>query len=280
MIQNVKTEKEFNTFLGQKKTMVVDFWAKWCGPCKNIAPKYEKLEKKYGDKIIFLKIDVDDDKDEISEKYSVQSLPTFLFFDETGKVDDMIVGSNEEKLEKKLIKLHSNINTVVESSQSEESSEYTETDSDCLYTENVPDEEEIVLNTPNVVVNKVVSSLKEITSIQEFEDYVIHGKYHNNKYIILDFWAEWCRSCKMMMPKIQELSEIYHDKVTLLTINGDNFPGLVEIYKVASLPTFIILETGNPESKFEYLIGSKAGDKLVDKIKTLCTNELISYDEF
>lgn len=272
MVQNVKTAKEFNKYLEQKKNIVIDFGAKWCGPCRNIAPVYEEYGKKYGDKIIFLKIDVDDDKDEISEKYNVQSLPTFLFFDNTGNVCDMIVGSNKEELEKKLIKICNTQVVCDDTSSNDTSSEYTETDSDCLYTENIP--EDIVQDVTPVNV------MQEITSIQEFEDYVIHGKYHNNKYIILDFWAEWCRSCKMMMPKIQELSKLYHDKITFLTINADNFPGLTELYKVSSLPTFIILETGEPESKFEYLIGSKAGEKLTNKIKTLCDNELIMNDDF
>ena len=59
------------------KPVVIDFFATWCGPCKRIAPAFEELAKKFPT-LSFLKVDVDE-SEEIASKYTIESLPTFVF---------------------------------------------------------------------------------------------------------------------------------------------------------------------------------------------------------
>ena len=72
------------------KPVMVDFWAPWCGPCKAIAPTVEALEKEFGDKITFVKINVDDNPISPS-KYGIQAIPTLIFF-KNGEVAEQITG--------------------------------------------------------------------------------------------------------------------------------------------------------------------------------------------
>jgi thioredoxin 1 len=72
------------------KPVMVDFWAPWCGPCKAIAPTVEALEKEFGDKISFVKINVDDNPISPS-KYGIQAIPTLIFF-KNGEVAEQITG--------------------------------------------------------------------------------------------------------------------------------------------------------------------------------------------
>jgi thioredoxin 1 len=83
------------------KPVLVDFWADWCGPCKMVAPVVESIAKEYGDQIKVAKLDVDENQS-TAARYSVQSIPTMIVF-ENGKVKDKIVGYNPKgRLVKKL----------------------------------------------------------------------------------------------------------------------------------------------------------------------------------
>lgn len=58
---------------------LVDFWADWCGPCKMMAPVLAQLEAEYGDRIKFVKFDVEQDAT-IPQRYKVMSIPSLVLF--------------------------------------------------------------------------------------------------------------------------------------------------------------------------------------------------------
>lgn len=100
----VLTESNFNMIMSDNKAVIVDFWAEWCGPCKMMHPIFEKMAAEYGDKIVFARLNVDDNGD-LSAKYRVMSIPTFIVF-QGGKPIDMIVGAVGEDGLRKLIQKH------------------------------------------------------------------------------------------------------------------------------------------------------------------------------
>lgn len=79
------------------KLVVVDFFATWCGPCKRIAPLLESIADKNKEKLVVLKVDVDEVEELVGE-YSIEVMPTFVF-KRKGAHIDTLVGSNETKLQ-------------------------------------------------------------------------------------------------------------------------------------------------------------------------------------
>lgn len=82
----------------QGKVILVDFKAKWCGPCKTIYPFIEGLSELYEKRLCVISVDVDE-ASEISELNDVTSLPTFIFFNGDAKPIKRIEGANHKALE-------------------------------------------------------------------------------------------------------------------------------------------------------------------------------------
>ncbi|CRK90569.1 CLUMA_CG004271, isoform B [Clunio marinus] len=103
MVYAVKDTADFDSQLESagELLVLVDFHATWCGPCKMIAPKLEEFANAYADKIVIVKVDVDD-CEELAMRYNISSMPTFVFI-KKGQQIDSFSGANAEKLEKYII---------------------------------------------------------------------------------------------------------------------------------------------------------------------------------
>lgn len=71
--------------------VMIDFWAEWCGPCKQIAPRVDEIATEYAGRVKVLKVDVDQEP-LLSQRYGVMSIPMLLFFKD-GQVKDQLVGA-------------------------------------------------------------------------------------------------------------------------------------------------------------------------------------------
>ena len=71
--------------------VIIDFWAEWCGPCKQIGPILEEISNEKKDLLKILKLNIDENP-ETPQKYGVRGIPTLMFFKD-GKLIDTKVGS-------------------------------------------------------------------------------------------------------------------------------------------------------------------------------------------
>ena len=77
--------------ISSTKPVLVDFWAEWCGPCKQIAPALDELNEEFGDQLTIAKVNIDENP-EAPSKYGVRGIPTLILFKD-GEVASTKVGA-------------------------------------------------------------------------------------------------------------------------------------------------------------------------------------------
>jgi len=65
--------------VASEKSVLIDFWAEWCGPCKMIAPLLDEVADEYEDKLTVVKLNIDENPN-IAQKFGIRSIPTLMIF--------------------------------------------------------------------------------------------------------------------------------------------------------------------------------------------------------
>ncbi len=98
------TDLNFKQFINSNKYSVVDFWADWCAPCRAIAPIVKELAEQYAGRVVFGKLNVDENP-RIASEYGIMGIPTLILFKD-GRPVDMVVGAVPKRvLEGRIVKL-------------------------------------------------------------------------------------------------------------------------------------------------------------------------------
>jgi thioredoxin 1 len=84
--------------------VLVDFWAEWSGPCKQLAPRIEELAEEFDGEMKFVKVDVDDNQ-ELAGQFGIRSIPTLLLFDEGEKVEQIVGSVPKERIREEIEKV-------------------------------------------------------------------------------------------------------------------------------------------------------------------------------
>jgi len=90
------TDSTFADFIQSNPLVIVDCWAPWCAPCRMVAPIIEEMARDYSGKILFAKLNVDQNM-KVTMQYKIMSIPTLLIFKD-GKLVDQIIGAMPRRI--------------------------------------------------------------------------------------------------------------------------------------------------------------------------------------
>jgi len=97
----VVSDRNFDQTVKNYPLVVIDCWAAWCAPCRAIAPVVEELAKEYSGKVVFGKLNVDENP-ETAQKFGVMAIPTLLVMKNGTEVDRIVGVLPKSQLEAKI----------------------------------------------------------------------------------------------------------------------------------------------------------------------------------
>lgn len=80
---------QFQQWMQEGKTILVDYWAPWCGYCRRIGPAYDKIAEEYGDRLVVAKVNIDEEP-QLTEAQGVEVIPTLILYKD-GKAVNRVV---------------------------------------------------------------------------------------------------------------------------------------------------------------------------------------------
>jgi thioredoxin 1 len=107
MILDLKNKTEFKEHVESSAIALVDFWAQWCGPCRNMHKVLEEIDVEYAHTLKMYKVNIDECPD-VATDYQIMSIPTFILF-VGGQMIDRKVGGMDKTTLVEWIKSHTKL---------------------------------------------------------------------------------------------------------------------------------------------------------------------------
>ena len=102
--------------------------------------------------------------------------------------------------------------------------------------------------------------MKEIKDVKAFNEVI-----SQDKPVLLDFYADWCGPCKMLLPTVEKLAEKYKNDFEARKINVDKNPQLAQQFKVRSIPALFVLKDKKVEKALVGLQSEHALEKVIQE---------------
>ncbi|KAF9815482.1 hypothetical protein IEO21_04579 [Rhodonia placenta] len=227
------TPDNFDAVIGQGKPALVEFFAPWCGHCKNLAPIYEQLADAYAhakDKVVIAKVDADGVGRPLGSQYGVTGFPTLKWFNAAGGEPEKYEGGRDLDALANFVTSKSGVKSLIK--------------------------------PPPPPAYKILD-------YSNFDDVVVNSD--NN--VLVAFTAPWCGHCKNLKPTWAEIAKDFASESQCIVANVDadaapNKP-LAEKYGVQSYPTLKFFSKGHKDEPEDY-DGPRSEEAFVEFLNEKC----------
>ena len=143
--------------------------------------------------------------------------------------------------------------------------------------QNVPKQEqnslkqiEATLSTDKSSTNGKVANLTTADFKQKVMDYEAHPQewvFAGHRPVVIDFYATWCRPCKMMSPIVEQLTKQYAGKVDFYKVDIDQEPELASVFGIQSIPTFLFIPMKGKPTAQTGMMEKEEMEKVIEGIQ-------------
>jgi len=216
-------EKDFDRVVDGSKPALVEFYAPWCGHCKNLAPEYERLGEaaKNVKDVIVAQVDADKHSN-LAKRFGVQGFPTIKWFHK--KVDKA-------------------------SAEDFSGSRTAEALADFIHQK---------LGRTNVIrLPKAEAHVVELNP-ENFDKIVLDP----GKNVLVEFYAPWCGHCKALKPQYEKVAKAFKDSkdVVIAALDADTHRDIAQKYGISGFPTIKFFPATSKKQVVEYDLGRSAED--------------------
>jgi thioredoxin 1 len=122
-------------------------------------------------------------------------------------------------------------------------------------------------NNPIEELQEMTERIRDVTD-NSFEQEVLQSV----KPVLVDFWAEWCAPCRMLVPTVESIAERYADSAAVVKLNVDDNPLSAEAYEIKGIPTLILFSAGREVERVVGVASKESISRMIEKYSSLASN--------
>lgn len=243
LIRKISGASDFEAFIKSEPVAVVDFFAVWCGPCRELTPEMERMAVEFADQgVKFAIVDVDGNR-ELAQKEGISSIPNVKIFADGELIGD-ILGNYPDKIRRKI---ESALKNNAEKTGGPVASDtfLAVEDADRASDPETAEDAEPTSPSNEDALPGADGRIKKMSPSDSFDEVI-----QSAPVVVIDFNATWCAPCKRLGPYLERMAESYQsDSVSFFSADTDEMSELSEELGIEGIPDIRIYVQGQPSGK-------------------------------
>lgn len=245
LIHQITGEADYQSFIKSAPVTVVDFFAVWCGPCRQLAPKMGEMAAEFAEKGVKFAMADTDKTEGLARGLGISAIPNIQIF-AGGEMVAEITGNEPDKIRRRIEEA---LGSAPTADKTEPASSDTADGELSVPVDGAPVAEEAAgsaaPNSGEKTYPGADGRIKKISPSDSFDAVITSAKI-----VVIDFNAVWCGPCQKLGPYLERMAETYRsDGVSFFSADTDENSELAQELGVEGIPDIRVYVNGNPAGK-------------------------------